>query len=55
MGKSSMNYSNVGPISSKRWDRRKVKVIKEWGTGKILETNNWIEESMTHLIQITRK
>ena len=35
-----MDYSNVGPRSPERWDWRKSKVIKEWGTKKILEISD---------------
>ena len=39
-GMGSMDYSNVDQRSSERRDKRRVKVIKERGTGKILETND---------------
>ena len=38
----------------KRRDWRKVKVIKEVGMGRILETNNYVMWPMTHLKMLTR-
>ena len=54
-GMGSMDYSNVGPRSSKRWDWRKVNVIKEWEMRKILESNNLVTQPLTHLKQLTRE
>ena len=48
-----MDYSNMGSRSSERWDWRKSKVIKEWGTGRILETNDLMAGPMIHLIRIS--
>ena len=45
-GMGSMDYSNMGSRSSKRWDRRKVMVIKEWGNGEDLgdkQLSDWGE------------